>query len=245
MTNFAKRTLRRWQLAMKKSAIICFLGTDGSGKSTLAKYLCGELKRAQYNVAYIWWLEGEQSLLRKAIKAFGKSVDMARDARHERPGMQRQRTTDRLFRSFYPVLPFLDYLRFGLIHAWLPKIASKDKIIIFDRFMYDVVLALSEEFEFTERRRKRLFELCNLLLPKPDLVFIIDVPAELSYSRKKDEIRSVREAEEKRESYKELGSLLQTLTPGRLVQIDNSCDVAEAEAEILKETLAFIGGDGS
>jgi thymidylate kinase len=230
---------------MKKSAIICFLGVDGSGKSTLAKYLCGELKRAQYNVAYIWWLEGEQSLLRKAIKAFGKFADVERGTRHERPNVKRQSTTSRLFRSFYPPIPLLDYLRFGFTHAWLPKIASKDKILIFDRFMYDVILALSEEFEFTEARRKRLFRLCNRLLPKPDLVFIIDVPAELSYSRKKDEIRSVREAEEKRESYRELGSLLETFTSARVVRIDNSRDVAEAKAEILKETLAFIEGDSS
>jgi thymidylate kinase len=230
---------------MKKSVIICFLGIDGSGKSTLAKHLYEDLRTAQYNATYTWWLKREQSLFRRTLKAFGTSryLKLEIDAKNKRVAANNNKIIGRLFRSWYPIIPFLDYLSFALSNAWIPKVSSNDAIIIFDRFMYDVVLALSDEFEFTERQEQKLLKLCSILVPKPDLIFKIDVPPEISYARKKDEIDSIRDAEVKHEAYNKLDPLLPTLTSGKIVRIDNTRDFAVVRSEILKTTLTLIEGD--
>jgi thymidylate kinase len=233
------------KIQMKKSLIICFLGIDGSGKSTLAKHLCEDLKTAQYNATYIWWLKREQSLFRRMLKAFGTSkyVKLEIDAKNKRVAASNNKIIYRLFQSWYPIIPILDYLRFALSNAWIPKVSSSDAIIIFDRFMYDVILALSDEFEFNERKEQKLLKLCSVLAPKPDLIFRIDVPPEISYARKKDEIDSIRDAELKYEAYNKLDPLLPALTSGKIFRINNTSDFAVVRSEILKTTLTFIEGD--
>jgi thymidylate kinase len=235
----------RQEVEMKKSVIICFLGMDGSGKSTLAKHLYEDLKKAQYNATYTWWLKREQSRFRRALKAFGTSkyLKLEIDAKNKRVAASNNTIIGRVFQSWYPIIPILDYLSFALSNAWIPKVSSNDAIIIFDRFMYDVVLALSDEFEFTERQEQKLLKLCSILVPKPDLIFKIDVPPEIAYARKKDEIDSIRDAEVKHEAYNKLDLLLPTLTSGKIIRIDNTRDFAVVRSEILKTTLTLIEGD--
>lgn len=229
---------------MKKSVIICFVGIDGSGKSTLAKHLCKDLKKTQYKATYTWWLKREQSLFRRTLKALGTSkyLKLEMDAKTKRVAASKNKMIDTLFQSWYPVILILDYLCFALRNAWIPKVSSTNTIIIFDRFMYDVILSLSDEFELTEREEQKLLKLCSVLVPKPDLIFKIDVPPEISYARKKDEIDSIRDAEVKLEAYNKLDPLLPTLTSGKIIRIDNARDFAIVRSEILKTTLTLIEG---
>jgi thymidylate kinase len=229
---------------MKKTAIICFLGIDGSGKSTLAKYLCGQLKSAEHRVTYIWWLEGDQSLLRRTLKGFANSshLNFETDVGASKNVEKTSGIVDRLFKSVYPTVVMLDYLRFALIKAWIPKIGSEDRVIVFDRFMYDVILALSEDFNFTEARQLKLLKLCNLLIPQPDLIFLVDVAPKIAYLRKKEELGSIQAAEKKRAVYKRLDPFLRTLRAGTVIRIDNTQDVEYAKAQILKIALELVEG---
>lgn len=61
------------KLMKNRDILICFIGIDGSGKSTLSGYLFEELKKSGYKVSYTWWLEGEDSLLRRLLRRIGKS----------------------------------------------------------------------------------------------------------------------------------------------------------------------------
>jgi thymidylate kinase len=229
---------------MKKSVIICFLGIDGSGKSTLARHLCEDLKTAHYKATYTWWLKREQSLFRRTLKAAGTSkyLNLEIDRKSKRVAPRSNKTFDRLFQSWYPIIAILDYLSFALWNAWIPKLSSTNTIIIFDRFMYDVILALSDEFAFTEPKEHKLLKLCSILVPKPDLIFKIDVPPEISYSRKENEIDSIRDAEVKREAYNKLDPVLPRLTAGKIIRIDNTRHIAVVRDEILKTTLTLIEG---
>jgi dTMP kinase len=170
---------------MKKGVFICFIGIDGSGKSTLSRYLYEELKRRNYNVSYTWWLEGEDSLLRRLLRRIGKSKysNLESDANNSNKKNKDESMLTKMFQVLYPKLVLLDYLRFGMVKAWIPKIMGRGKIIIFDRFVYDVVLAISKEFGFSDAKRARLSKIYSRLLPNPDLIFIIDVPPEVSYLR--------------------------------------------------------------
>ncbi len=231
---------------MKRGFLICFLGIDGSGKSTLAKYLCRELKKRHYDVNYVWWLKGDYSLVRKTLKVVGSSryTKLEMDAKQQKVVTRDRRTINRVFKSLFPRILIADYLRFGLINAWLPSLVARDKIIIFDRFMYDVILATSREFELTAAQRLKLFRLCSLLLPKPDMVFLIDVPPEVCYARKRDEIESVQESRDNWETYQALSPLLGQLTKGRIMQIDNTRNPLVVEEEIRATTLELLEEGG-
>ncbi len=230
---------------MNKGFSICFLGIDGSGKSTLAKYLCLELKKRRYDVNYIWWLEGNQSLVRRTLKAVGSSryTKPEMDAKQQKVVTRDRRIANRVFTSLFPTILVADYLRFGLMNAWLPLVAS-DKVIIFDRFMWDVILAISREFDFTPARRLKLFQLCSTLLPKPDLVFTIEVPPEVCYLRKKQEIASLQESYDNWEMYQAFRPLLAQLTTGRIMQVDNTRNQQDVQEEILTTTLELLEKNG-
>jgi len=229
---------------MKKGVLICFMGMDGSGKSTLSRYLFEEVKRRNCNVSYTWWLEGEDSLLRRLLRRIGKSKysNLESDANNSNTMSKDGTMITKIFRVFYPRVVLLDYLRFGIVKAWLPKIMGRDKIIIFDRFVYDVVLAMSKEFDFPDAKRGRLLKEFSKLLPNPDLIFIIDVPPEVSYLRRKEEIESVENAKVMWARYQELYSSLNDLTSGKTMKIDNTREIETVKAEILKATLDFIEG---
>jgi dTMP kinase len=228
---------------MKNYVSICFLGIDGSGKSTLAKHLCQELEHRGYKVSYVWWLKGDTSLLRRTLKAIGSSryVKLKVDTKRQKVVTTDARLINRAFKSFYPMILMADYLRFGFVNAWLPRIMASNKVIIFDRFIYDVILALSEEFELRRTAQLRLFRLFSVLLPKPDLVFLIDVPPEVCYIRKKQEIGSVEEARDKWETYQILLPVLDQLTDGKIVKVDNTRNPFDVNDEILATALELLG----
>jgi len=229
---------------MKKGIFICFIGIDGSGKSTLSRYLYEVLKKSGYNVSYTWWLEGEDSLLRRMLRRIGKSKHLnlkCNDNANSSKAVHKDKSiTTKIFRALYPKIVLLDYLRFGLMKAWLPKIVNRNKIIIFDRFFYDTILALSKEFDYPDSKRARLFKLYSKLLPNPDLIFIIDVPPEVSYLRKKEEIESVENAKTVWAIYQELYPMLNDLASGKIMKINNTQEIEIVKAEILKATLDFL-----
>jgi len=229
---------------MKRNILICFIGIDGSGKSTLSRYLFEELKKRNYNVSYTWWLECENSLLRGLLRRVGGlEHSNSKNGVSNRLRAGKKSLVARLFGVLYPRIVLLDYLRFSIIKAWFPKIVGKNKVIIFDRFMYDVVLAISKEFDYSNSKRARLLGASSKLLPNPDLVFIVDTSPEVAYLRKKEEIGSIENAKASLAKYQELFSLLNTLTPGRIVKIDNTRELSIVKVEILKNTLNLLEGE--
>jgi thymidylate kinase len=231
---------------MKKRFSICFLGIDGSGKSTLARYLCLELKKRKYDVSYVWWLKGDQSLARRILRTVGSSkyTKIEMDAKQQKVVVSNKRFVNRVFKALYPKILIADYLRFGVINAWLPSLLAPEKVMIFDRFMYDVIVAISREFGLPEAQRLRLFRLFSLLIPKPDLVFLIEVPPEICFVRKRGEIESLQESRDNWETYQILPPLLDKLTNGRILRVDNTRDAQIVEEEILATTLELLEGNG-
>jgi thymidylate kinase len=229
---------------MKKNILICFIGIDGSGKSTFSRYLFEELMKRNYNVSYTWWLEGEDSLLRRLLRRIGKSKysNLESDANNSNTMSRGGSMITKISQILYPRVVLLDYLRFGVVKVWIPKIMGREKIIIFDRFVYDVVLAISKEFDFTDFRRASLFKIYSRLLPNPGLIFIIDVPPEVSYLRKKDEIDSMENAKAMWARYQELYPLLTGLTSGKIMRIDNTREIEIVKVEILHAVLEYLKG---
>ena len=229
---------------MKKSILICFLGMDGSGKTTLSRYLYEELRKRNYDVLYIWWLEGENSLFReflRKLKKFGKSVYSPKVDQTECSRKRDKPIVTKLFRAVYPKFVLIDYLKFGIIKVWLPRIVSKSKIIILDRYIYDVILAISKEFSYSYPKMIRLLKIYSKLLPSPDLIFTVDVPPEVAYSRKKEELHTIEDARKIWKHHQNLHSMLSTLSRGKIVKVDNSQSLEAAKAKVLKTALEIVG----
>ena len=231
---------------MDKCVLIYFLGMDGSGKSTLSHGLYSELKIKGHNVSYIWWLEGDNSLIRKLIRKFGKiGIMNPKNSNHtstrsNSSSYSANSFSSKVFRFLYPNIVLLDYLRFGIFNAWIPKYVGKNRIMIFDRFMYDIVLALSNEFDYPYTKTLKLFKIIDKLVPKPDLIFAIDVTPEVSYARKREEFGSLEEAKSIWLDYQNLYSFINNLGPIKIIKIDNRKSIELVKDEILKNTLDLI-----
>ena len=221
---------------MRKTKVICFIGPDGSGKSTLSRHLLDEAEKKYNRVSYLWWLEGENSLIRRIIRKFRAPIERADSVKSIGSGNKKML---RIVQVVYPPIVLFDYILFGLKNFTLPKIFGRLDIMIFDRFIYDPVIFMSEEFGYSVEKKKKLMRICGNLLPKPDVTFIIDVPPSISYSRKKHEIDSIDSAEKMLLAYKNVYPILSELTKGRVVKIDNTGNLEEVKKKVLKESGLF------
>lgn len=230
-------------MTKKRPIVIVFLGMDGSGKTTLSKYLYEELKKMKLEVKYLWWLEGENSILKKIIKKFRK-VHKFNPQTEKNLNIQPKKRdiTTKLFYFIYPKIVFLNYLLFGFVKVWIPKIVGAFDVIVLDRYICDVVFAVSTEFNYPYYRMTKLLKVFSELLPKPDMIFVIEVLPKIAYLRKKDEIHSVENAKKLWENYNTLYKIVSKIYfKSSIVYINNSMNIEIAKARIMKNTLNVLG----
>jgi thymidylate kinase len=229
---------------MKETIVIYFMGMDGSGKSTLSSYLHDELKNKRYDVKRVWWLEGENSVQRKLLRMIGGSSLLRFDVSPDQAGISALREQrpllTKIFTAVYPRLVLLDYTIFGIWRIWVPKMIAKERILIFDRYIYDVIYSLSQEFGYPPAKRVSLFRRYATLLPVPDKIFLIEVPPDMALSRKKEEMVSAENAKALWGHHQELFRLVDNVFPGRCIVIDNTRDVEIVKKEILEQVLSFV-----
>jgi dTMP kinase len=168
----------RDETKMKRGHLICFMGIDGSGKSTLARLLERQLKIQGIDCRYLWWLEAEDSTIRKVLRKVSlKNLRISRGVvATQRPGG--------FLVSLYKNLVSLDYLRHLVLHVWIPmKLGST---IICDRYIYDTLVAFAVEFDYQAAEFEKSLKLLLRLAPRPDILFLVDVPLEVAVARKSD-----------------------------------------------------------
>lgn len=179
-----------------KGSLIVFTGLDGSGKSTLSRYLIETLNDHGIKSEYLWWYSAENSILRRTIRfCYGNNKTGNKVHKNEKlPGSS-------IIQSLYRFVVLLDYQRHTLMNVWLPLMRGRH--IVCDRYVYDIVASFSLEFHYPSGKAKRLLRVINKLSPKPDVVFFVDVPAEVAVMRK-DDIQSKKQHEKLRTIYHEL-----------------------------------------
>ncbi|MBN2098732.1 MAG: hypothetical protein JW753_03955 [Dehalococcoidia bacterium] len=189
----------------KKSTLICFTGIDGSGKTTLAKALVGRLGSEGIPSRYVYgrlqpimlwpvFLVGRKLFLRKK--------DMYKDyARYSQA--KKGLLDNRVLSAVYECLVLFDYFFQITMKIRLPLAIGRD--IVCDRYVYDTVITdLAVDLNYPQWRIGKVLERYLWLFPKPDLVFLVDVPEGIA-TKRKDDVPSVKYLEERRSLYLQVG----------------------------------------
>ena len=189
---------------------VCFLGCDGSGKSTIIKQLTDNTSKFEAFRGYEYH------------HLYAKKKDKTNEQVITNPHNQKSRS--RLFSNLKLIYFLYKYLYGYWFIAYPQKV--KSKLVIFDRYYFDILV---DPKRYRHNGSKWLTTLIGKMIPKPDLFFLIDAPAEVIQSRKKEVT-----LEETRRQRNEYIQLKKTLTHFHI--IDNS-QKATISSEQVKKTI--------
>jgi thymidylate kinase len=154
---------------MVKKVFIVLTGIDGSGKTTHAVSLSKELQRETINSIYFRprGITIIPTFLRGLLKSYPnlspRNVAMSKKADNF--------SGRNILRALFLTIPFWIYALI-VYYAWIRPLRSK-KVVICDRYFFDWFYNLWGNASIA----------LTHLLPKPDIVFLLDVPVNIAFSR--------------------------------------------------------------
>lgn len=170
----------------QKPMLICFAGIDGSGKSEQAHRLVEWLNGQGIQTQYVWhifepWLLGWSMKVARKLFLRGHSMFGDYDKYHEARSNAFRRT--RLGPVFRAAFLGEYLLRFALKTRW-PLL--RGRVVVCDRYVYDAVIGLGANLHYSEEKIDGIIRTLLRIMPRPDLVLLIDLPEEVAFTRKND-----------------------------------------------------------
>jgi dTMP kinase len=210
--------------------LICFVGIDGSGKSTLAKTLIENMSEHGLETEYTWG-KFESSLLKLLIfiknKLFVREEDWKKNYEISLE-IKKNLFKKRFAYILYECFVLLDY-RFQIIR----KIAiplKRGKNLVCDRYIYDTIVDLAVDLGYSDEKVKNRIDQLLDFSPKPDLVFLEDLPEDVAFSRK-DDVPSLKFLYEKRKIYKKIKEEFE------MIDLDGTKSLQELNEKIEREVV--------
>ena len=213
---------------------MCFVGIDGSGKSTLAGSLTTIIEQRGVKCRYVWMGFNDSFTIFRPVVAAAKG-SVFRGSRH----MEESRTKGMVVKSpvlstIYQYLVLTDYIFQSSITVGLPLALGRN--VICDRYIYDLIVAVAVLLDFSVDRTMALLDRCLAVLPKPDLVFLVDLPEELALQRK-DDVVSLDFLSVRRDLY------LQMAPQCGMTILDGTRDPGELAQLAASEVFQDLAGD--
>jgi len=195
--------------------LVAFIGMDGSGKSTLAKRTVEELNKKGEKVAYL--TPTPYVLLQPLINLLHK-IKKGRDPQ-ENPFL----TTGKkpLVFRLWPYLSLID----NLFNYWFKiKPLLRKGYVVCDRYFHDRVTGF-EYYGYCDRLTSQIY---LSLIPKPDLIFVLDTEYWVAQKREIGQSHSLDFFVKLKKRYREIANQY------NYPVIDTTKDVEESLKQVMK-----------
>jgi thymidylate kinase len=169
-----------------RGRLIVLIGPDGSGKSSISNRLLERLSSERQGVSRVW-CRFESRPLGFALKMVSKMRGHEGDFRETYAA--RSESKSRLMTNSPMKWPYLVFVVASYMVDLHGKVAGRLKeggVIISDRYIYDTIVDLWVDFGRKDAHLSFLIPLLSNIAPPPDKIFLVDVPEEVSMSRKDD-----------------------------------------------------------
>ena len=221
----------------RKGILICFTGIDGSGKTTLAKSLANAMNEQAIESRYVWG-GFESFMLLRPFAAIAKTLifyKRKRDTYMENYDTKGLTFKNPFLSKLYHYLVLFDYIFQIFFKIKVPLMLGKK--IVCDRYIYDIVVSMGVILDYSDNEIEKLLKKCLHIVPKPYLVFLIDLPEEIAYQRNlpKHDISSVTYISERRKIYLNISEEYE------MTLLDGTKKPRDLESEVFSKVKEEVG----
>jgi len=211
--------------------LVSISGLDGSGKSSNADALWESLSQRGFHVARAW--AGYDAELSLPFIALVRLLGYTRRTKiRGLPFFRREVWRNAAISRLWPLVLALDFVPHAFISVVLPL--QKGRIVICDRYVYDLVAELTQESTLGPRAKKTFLN----FLPRPDIAFLIDVDEDVAWKRimvpGRARTQPFYDLSTRRKIY------LQLATEKGMIVLNGADDPVRNRQEILSRTLSVL-----
>ena len=158
--------------------IISFIGIDGSGKSSYSSKLYNELKLNGLNCKFIHFESVFAHIFMKILYGVSKKKVANKKDKLANNTRSNNSTKYKYGKYLWAFILIADDILFYLLNF------NKRNLIICDRYFYDsAVTSINSGIN-----NSKIYRIYNLLFPKPDLTFLMDIDPNIAYERRQEEL---------------------------------------------------------
>ena len=218
----------------RRGALICLVGIDGSGKSTLARAMAASLEAQGIRCRYVWMGFNDSFTVFRPLVAVAKA-SIFRGERYMEESTKKGRVVRSSFLStLYQYLMLADYTFQVFFRVRLPLALRRN--LICDRYIYDLAVAVGILLDYPAGRTMALLDQLLAVVPKSDLVFLVDLPEEVAFQRK-DDVASTEFLSVRRDLY------LQMAKKHGMTMLDGTSDPDELARLATGKVLQYVTGE--
>jgi len=166
------------------SFLVSFSGPDGSGKSLHAETLVKTLDICEVNASY-YWNRAATSPLARTFSTIIKSLkgSSMKDSKRGAAG-RGERLRNPLLRFFWYYLTAADMALSYLLKVRLPMLFGR--VVVCDRYVFDAAAEMECSLPPNDKINRLAIKMMLALSPKPDVAFLLDIPAQVCAERKSE-----------------------------------------------------------
>lgn len=165
-----------------KNRFICFTGIDGSGKTTACKMSIKmlEKKGMKYDYVYCGWRRFNSLFLVPFVTLLRRSNTLVSN----NSGNKKLNYLKNRFPALFQNVVLADYFLSIIFNIKIPLMLGRN--IVCDRYVYDVIIGLGIDLGYPDKKIMKILKNFLYIVPEPDIIFLLDVPEEISFIRKDD-----------------------------------------------------------